>query len=370
MQYNFPSINSLAEPYYGIMKLHKLLTFLFLIFFTCNCYRAISQTPANDLNWLLDTAKSDEFNGNSVNPAKWHILDCPSGDCCNYGGATAFEKGDVTDSGGLLQLRSDGPGFAPIPCNRETYATGGITSDSSNYSYGYFEISAQLPGYIDGSGNPHADKFWPTFWMAYNPICSIHNEIDILDECCCLYKDAKSTGSGWGEAGSGSDSCQAIIAGFYLYINPTPLCNAFHKYAVEWNTNTMIFYRDDFPYFQTYNKPSMAMNPMKIFIDLQLSSSCNFYSGTPFPQYYSIDYFRYYKLNLDCGKSSTILNNADLAAYIYSVKSDITFGNGSSNISLNNTDVKYFRAVNTITVNGTFTAPLGSELGLIPTACH
>lgn len=352
------------------MRVFKTRAFVIVLIFIAISGAIRSQTPANDLNWQLDTAKSDEFNGNSVNTSKWHILDCPSGDCCNYGGATAFEKGNVSDSGGLLRLRADGPGHAPIPCNRETYATAGITSDSSNYSYGYFEMYAQLPGYIDGTGTAHADKFWPAFWMYYNPICSIHNEIDVMDECCCIYSDAKTTSSAWHAAGSGADSCQVITLGACTNVSPTPLCNTFHKYAVEWNTNRIVFYRDDLPYLQSYNNPAMTMNPLKIVIDLQITNACNFYPGMPFPQYYSVDYFRYYTLKLDCGTSATLLTNADLAAYTYSVKSDITFGNGTDSISLNNTDVKYFRAVNSITINGTFTAPLGSELGLIPTACH
>jgi beta-glucanase (GH16 family) len=203
--------------------------------------------------------------------------------------------------------------------------------------------------------------------MAYNPVCSIHDEIDVMDECCCIYSDAKTTGSGWGKAGS---NCQQASGSFSYNLSPVPLCNTFHKYAVEWNTNKIVFYRDDLPYFQNYSDTAMTMYPLQLFIDLQITNACNFYSGMPFPQYYSIDYFRYYKLNLDCGTSAILLTNADLAAYVYSVKSDITFGNGADTISLNNTDVKYFRAVNSITINGTFTAPLGSELGLIPTACH
>lgn len=224
------------------------------------------------------------------------------------------------------------------------------------------------PGVID-SGVAHADKFWPAFWLYYNPFCSIHNEIDIMDECCCIYNDSKTTGSGWNVAGKGADSCQVSSGGWYYFISPVPLCSTFHKYAVEWNTNAIIFFRDDIPYFENYNQPSMTMNPMKIVIDLQITNACNFYPGTPFPQYMSVDYFRYYTLKLDCNTSSILLTNADLASYVYSVKSDITFGNGNDSISLNSTDVKYFRAANSITINGTFTAPLGSELGLIPTAC-
>ncbi|HTA84409.1 MAG TPA: glycoside hydrolase family 16 protein [Bacteroidia bacterium] len=346
--------------------------FILIFWFTANaiCNNAIAQSPANDANWVLDTAKSDEFNGSAVNRTKWHVLDCPSGDCCNWGGSTAFERGNAVDSGGILYLRTDGPGGAPMPCSGGTFATGGITSDSSNYSYGYFEMYAKLPGFIDGGGVAHADKFWPTFWMFYNPNCSIHNEIDIMDECCCAYKDAETTGSGWSEAGPGADSCKVISAGAITNVSTVPLCNAFHKYAVEWNSNRIIFYRDDVPYFENYNQPSMKMNPMKILMSIQLSSGCSFYPGTPFPQFMQIDYFRYYKLNLDCGTSSTILSNTDLANYVFSVKSSIVLGSTGSIISLNPTDNKCFRAVNTITVSGDFTAPLGSQFTLIPSACN
>src|ERR1700739_56671 len=349
------------------LKMKKALLPLIIILLTLTgiVSDTIGQSPVNDANWQLDTAKSDEFNGTTINTTKWHVLDGPSGDCCNYGGGTAFEKGNVTDSSGLLYLRVDGPGGAPIPCSGGTFATGGIQSDSFNYSYGYFEIYAKMPGFIDSTGTAHADKFWPAFWMAYNPDCSVHNEIDIMDECCCVFSDAKTTGSGWGMAGGGADSCKAINAGWHTNVSPVPLCSAFHKYAVEWNSNRIIFYRDDIPYFENYNDPSMIMNPQKIVIDLQISNSCSFNPATPFPQYMTLDYFRYYKLKLDCGTSALLLNNTDLANYVFSVKSDITMGNGAGNISLSSTDVKYFRAANSITINGTFAAPLGSEFALL-----
>ncbi|HWY98005.1 MAG TPA: family 16 glycosylhydrolase [Bacteroidia bacterium] len=350
----------------------KLQIIIGLFFLAGSCSNIEGQAPAIDANWQLDTTKSDEFNGLSVNTTKWHVLDCPSGDCCNYGGGTAFQKGNAIDSAGKLWLRTDGPGPAPIPCSRGTYATGGITSNLPYYSYGYYEMYAKLPGFIDGSGVAHADKFWPAFWMAYNPICSIHNEIDVMDECCCVYSDAETTGSGWNEAGVGADSCQYRGAGWCTYINPVPLCNGYHKFAVEWTTNRMIFYRDDIPYFQTYNSPTLKMNPQYLFIDLQISSSCDFYPGTPFPQYMAIDYFRYYKLNLDCGTNVIFAKNSDISGFTYGVKNSIIFGNSSGSIDLSGCGSKsyVFRAVNGFTINGDFTAPKGYELTLAPTACN
>ena len=124
------------------------------------------------------------------------------------------------------------------------------------------------------------------------------------------------------------------------------------------------------PYYEQYNKPSMKMNPQKLIMDLQISNSCDFYPGTPFPQFMTIEYFRYYKLKLDCGTVATVLSNTDLASYIFSVKSSIIFGNNTSVISLSKNDVTCFRAVSSITVTGDFTAPLGSEFTLMPTACN
>ncbi len=347
------------------------VSILVFSFFFSVSFNAYCQTPANDLNWQLDTAKSDEFNGNSINTVKWHILDCPSGDCCNYGGGTAFERGNATVSGGLLQLRADGPGYAPIPCNRETYATGGIVTDSNYYSYGYFEMYAQFPGFYS-NGNPCGKKFAPTFWTAYEKFDTtcliIHNEIDIQDVSGALFANADIVATGvWREDGHCSN--HLVCSGGYQ--SPTPLFAGFHKYAAEWRSNALIFYFDDLPFNENINKQFTIMHPQGVHIDLQLAdSSVHFCSGITFPQYYSVDYFRYYTLKLDCSTNSVLLTNADLASYIFSVKSDITFGNGSGSISLNSTDVKYFRAVNSITMNGTFTAPLGSELGLIPTPCN
>ena len=51
------------------------------------------------------------------------------------------------------------------------------------------------------------------------------------------------------------------------------------------------------------------MNPQKLIMDLQISNSCDFYPGTPFPQFMTIEYFRYYKLKLDCGTVATVLSN-------------------------------------------------------------
>ena len=373
MLYHCTIIESTQSILYNrLMKTGKDFTIAFMM--TLFCGVICAQTPANDQNWQLNTGLSDEFNGTSLDGTKWQALDCPTGVGANWGGSSAFSSQNVSVSGGILNLKCDGPasqGFCfnyPLQ-NIVGYKTAGIWSLNESYSYGYLEIYAQLPGFIDGNGVAHADKFWPAIWTYHQEFtgsCETdHDELDIMDQCCNEYSDAKTIGYG----GYDHDvNCTAIGWPTSLYTNSVPLCNSYHKYAVEWNTNKVIFYFDDLPLHEIYT--SVSMNPMKAVIDLQLDGSSNFYSGAPFPEYMNLDYYRYYQLNKACSTSATILNNTDLANYIFSVKSDITFGNGANSVSLNSTDVKYFRAVNSITINGDFTVPLGAEFGLLPTDCN
>ncbi|MFA5300744.1 MAG: glycoside hydrolase family 16 protein [Lutibacter sp.] len=337
--------------------------------------RLNAQSPSDDENWQIDMSKSDEFSGTSLDLSKWHPLNCPSNDCYNWGGSSAFSNQNVSVSGGILYLKCDGPssqGFCfNNPPNFVGYKTAGITSINENYDYGYIEIYARFPGFVDGSGNGHADKFWPALWayhQEFNGDIEIdHDEIDIIDQCCSIYADAKTTGSGCSDT---SINGQAVTKGFEYRTNPTVFCNSYHKYAVEWNTDRVKFYFDDVPYYEIYD--TINMDTLKVVLDFQLAGDPDypFYQGTSFPQYMYIDYFRYYTLKKDCNINAAINDNQDLSNFNFAVKQNIRIGNGSSYIFLSSGDIVTFRATNEITINGDFTVPLGSELNLIPTPCN
>jgi len=158
----------------------------------------------------------------------------------------------------------------------------------------------------------------------------------------------------------------------------SPLCSDYHKYAVEWNTDRMVYYFDDVSFFVS-NDAGNVMDPMRVVIGAQIDyqgygANRDYYPGTPFPQYMLVDYFHYYTLNKYCSNNLTILTNTDLNTYWngtgVGVQSNITFGNGSNTISLSSTDKMIFRAVNTITVNGELTVPAGAEFTLVTTPCN
>lgn len=392
------------------MKRTTLIAFLFAAIAQLFIH---AQTPANDPTWVLDNTLSDEFNGTAVDNQKWHVFDCQTDLTYEYwGGGTGFSAANTTESGGYLHLRAENTpntcyfnssetcGNSPQHYTSNQYKTGGIKSQANGYGYGYIELFAQLPGYVDSSGVAHGNKFWPAFWLAYsleNAGCRIyHDEIDIMDECCDTYYDARTTGSG---ANKWDGQCSFYPVCKTVRTSPFPLCNGYHKYAVEWNVNRIIFYFDDKPYLESY-APFTAV-PMQLIVDLQINSdygldfspvssaSTDYCHTIDFdPEAFSsghnpamtLDYLRYYHLKLDCGASLSLQSDADITNYFNittptlpgppAVKSDIKIGNSSSVISLGSADARYFRAVNGISIEGEFTVPLGAEMGLIPGNCN
>jgi hypothetical protein len=375
------------------MKTKHLIKFgvLAIIMYFMLIPNSKAQSPLYDLNWHFETSKSDSFNSATFNTSKWQKLDCYTGVGYNWGGSSAWDAALAKQTGnGYLELQSDtitSPSYYYcFSGNGHKWnigkKTAGIWSKYSNYSYGYAEINTKLPGF-SVSGVGHARKLWPAFWFANDTAACLHDEIDIMDECCSIYADGKTIGSG-----SGHDvSCvQTNPAPWKSFTNPTPFCDSYHKIAAEWNTDRMIFYIDDVPWYSTYYS-YVPMVPMQLVIDFQLFGGYDSlqvpphgteeyfeHSDTSNIHSWKIDHFFYWTLNKDCSTSLTILNNTDLSNYwiagVPAVKSDITIGNGAGSVSLSSGNHIIFRAVNTITINGEFIVPSGAEFTAESTPCN
>lgn len=309
----------------------KIYYISFLLLIVICAIKSRAQSPyigaiVNDLNWALQTSLSDDFSGVTVDPAKWCVLNNCTGnppcECYNWGGLSRFTSANVSVGSGVLSLKVSAP-TGPPPYNIYTCCyTGGIQSNNESYSYGYLEINADLPGFIDGNGVAHGDKFQPAFWTYHqefdgNNCIIVHDEIDILEPSGLQYADAKTNVCGVHNETTDYTKCTqpSPPCTYCLYkvegsvTSSSPLCNSFHKFAAEWNTDRMVYYLDDVPFFVS-NDPGNVMDPMKLLIDLQIHANSviyDFYSGQPFPDSMNVDYFHYYKLRLECTNSLTIL---------------------------------------------------------------
>src|SRR5690554_2580712 len=165
--------------------------FILFIISTFSVFRLFAQgPPSEDNNWKLIESLSDEFNDTVLDRTKWDALDPGKGIGYNWGGGARFIPENAIVDGNYLQLKVE------RTANEKGYYSGGIQSVGNDYSYGYFEIRAKLPGFYK-DGKPNAQGFWPAFWTYYQVRDStgcilIHDEIDILEPAGHQYADGKS----------------------------------------------------------------------------------------------------------------------------------------------------------------------------------
>ena len=208
----------------------------------------------SDNSWQL--VWSDEFNGASLDTAKWKAnVNCPP----VYLACDTDRTENVYVSDGLLHLRTlrepyagpnnwrgSGEQFGPLSAytpggfQRKDFTAGRVESTTS-FTYGRFEMLGRLP---QGHGTFFA------YWM--RPVNSPYGkgiaagEIDIA-EGANIGKggiDAQLPGPGWG--------VHHVVHMGLPFTNPFTLTNlpvnpaeSFHLYTVEWDTASIRFYVDD-----------------------------------------------------------------------------------------------------------------------------
>lgn len=186
---------------------------------------------------------------------------------------------------GVLRIRADraDPGKVSPHIWNYRYTSGCISSELTHWQkYGYFEIRARLPR---GKG------YWPAFWLlpkrdAWPP------EIDILEGSGIRpygvhhgviekTRKASTPGGGWIDQ----------------FID---VSDGFHRYAMDWTPDNIIFYVDGTKTFE-YG-PHGIHEDMYMLVNLALGSKDPNWipdpdESTPFPGILEIDYVRAYRRN-------------------------------------------------------------------------
>lgn len=324
---------------------------------------------------------------------KWHAYDFCSGSFYEEK-TNLFASDNASASSGNLQLQvpDSNTHFCSnsYPYDRGGIYTGGIQSHGNNFTYGYYEIRATLPGTVIGS-NGYSYNFWPAFWFYYDNgetlWSNVHHECDPIDAAIYGNSAGGSPANATQIAGE-FNSTVASASHVWTYTNSSGfLCSGPHNYGIEYNPNYIIFYFDGIPIYQQFgNSPTpipQESNMMTLLINLSVEGE-SFYSGQSFSPAPAmlVDYFHYYTLSENCSSSETVSNQSQYSSYVPAVYSEITFSPTVSNpIAISNSGNTLFRAVGSgntgigITVPGAgnsavFTVPLGTTLSLIPTGCN
>jgi beta-glucanase (GH16 family) len=351
-------------------KLKLILLFSALLFATQN---GKAQIPSNDAAWIKIDSLSEDFDSLALRPSKWDYNDGFQTD----GADISYKKNAVSDTFGSGHLTLVVDTLKPnvhvnypatskglILTNGATmaYQSGRVSTKSTSYKYGYIEIYAKYP-----KGRLFE---WPAFFIwNWNTNCSNlsntwYNEVDITENGGDIAK-AGNLGTGIGVNRVPLDTCGKGFNNTTQHqidtlVNIDTLTVKYHKYALQWDSDRLIFYYDDVP-FRTANIPhdTIPTHGMEVILfnqvfpwNVSLPSDWN-RSPNPlnlgditYPYYLFhrdtvgfnfpnsarelvFDYLHYYKLGTECD-SAFILTGCNTSLYNRKVKKSIKITTGTS----------------------------------------
>lgn len=315
----------------------------------------IAQTPLNDNSWEKVNTYSDNFN--LTKHSNWFEL------TGSHWGIGIFRTTEIKfSSEGSRQ-------YLQLEARAEsgTYYTGGIGihENGSPFGYGYYEIEARL--------NPQSGiqtGFWPAFWTVKSwktgpPYW--YEEIDIFEPGACEVLDGTHQVGFWHEINEYNSSTTYNREKYRGYSYNLEM-NNWHRYAVEWLPDRIVFYLDGEPFYRILasdNKKIPYHEGHVLYIDLQIHPDCSPSISNGYLGSFDINFFGYYELNLDC---KTIVNDiSDFSTYDYAVKKSISLG-GATTIPTNSKIT--LRATDFLELNAGIEIPIGAEFVLYQSDCN
>ena len=196
----------------------------------------------------------------------------------NYGPTAHIDPWTVND-GVLALTASRADPWVQGSINGYQYVSGMLnTFHSFSQTYGYFEMSAQMPV---GQG------MWPAFWLLPASGQSPPPELDIVE---VLGRDP----------GTVHTALHRIDNGVYADVGAAThvgsTTDGFHRYGVNWQPDTITWYFDGRAIASTATSSDMHQ-PMYMIVNLALGGNWggNLDSSSPLPAQMKVDYIRAYQ---------------------------------------------------------------------------
>ena len=265
------------------------MRFFYSIIFVSLFFSTSSFSQSWNLIW------SDEFNGSSLDTAKW-IHDIGTGS--QYGlygwGNSELQyyqpQNTVLDSGSVKIIANVEPNGIVDSWNNTMYYSSSKITTKGTFDFRYGKVEARIKT-IDGQG------FWPAFWMlptGGNWPCD--GEIDVMEQ--------------WGSDGSSNTTTGAAhvgtCPGISNYqsssnvISSGSYADNFHTYSIQWHPDQITWYVDNIQFLQvtpsSYPNNTWPFNSNNWYLMFNLaitSSGPNL--NTVFPSQIEIDYVRVYE---------------------------------------------------------------------------
>lgn len=246
----------------------------------------------------------------------------------------------------------------------------GMIETINPVGFGYYEIECKMPVHPGA-----CSSFW--FW---SDLGGTYNEIDVFEHSKSLSHDDinRETVSGiWYNpngtnytANENNDGAVRYDSYHHILPEASLTLENYHKFGCLWLPEKVKFYVDGNIVNECNNPEHIPQFPMWLKImhleDDDAKTNGLWWEGT---DEMTINYVKAYRLKTDCNTDVIIRSITDFNSYSFSVKHSIIMGSQIGVLTLPSDGNYTIRAVESITIDGGFEVPVGTELTLITQEC-
>ncbi|TBN41567.1 glycosyl hydrolase family protein [Pseudomonas sp. BGI-2] len=236
---------------------------------------------ANAGQWTLDTNLSDDFNGTTLDPVRWHVNNAEGNESLGRKPAL-FKPDNASVKNGNLNIvfRKETLPQKYVKLGFKDYSSAMVRTHSRGL-FGYYEARAKP---MDSAGSS-------AFWLAWTGMADNATEIDIFEiggktKNAALDRFYNMNAHLWATPQSTEH-----IADGSTWVSPWRLADSFHIYGFDWQPDTLRWYVDGVLVRESKN--SHFFFPMQIVFDSEaMWQWFGVVDDADLPSTFSVDYVK------------------------------------------------------------------------------
>jgi beta-glucanase (GH16 family) len=189
---------------------------------------------ANAGRWVFDPKLSDDFNGTSLDPARWHVNDASGTDSLGRKPALFTPQNASLGNGNLnIVFRKETLPQKYVQLGYKDYSSAMVRTIDRGF-YGYYESRAKP---MNSAGSS-------AFWLAWTGIPDNATEIDIFEIGGKTKNGTFDRLYNMNAHLWATPQSTEHVANGSTWISPWRLASAFHVYGFDWQSDTLRWYVD------------------------------------------------------------------------------------------------------------------------------
>jgi hypothetical protein len=241
--------------------------------------------PLSDQNntgrWELDTNLSDDFNGNTLDPARWHVNNAIGNESLGRKPALFTPRNASVSNGNLnIVFRKETLPQKYVELGFKDYTSAMVRTRERGF-YGYYEARAK----------PMNSAASSAFWLAWTGFTDNATEIDIFEIGGKTKNAASDRSYNMNAHLWATPQSNEHIANGSTWTSPWRLASDFHVYGFDWQPDTLRWYVDGVLVRESKNRHFFF--PMQIVFDSEaMWKWFGVVDDADLPSTFEVDYIR------------------------------------------------------------------------------